>query len=175
VKPAEPGALIEAQVLVEAAAADPAAVAAVAAALSNARRALGAAEAGLTVVLTGDEALQALNRAYRGQDKPTDVLSFPAEDAAEPGEAPYLGDVLISVPAAGRSADAAGHPLHEELALLAVHGLLHLLGHEDDSEAGAAGMLRLELALGVRRPDDLPEDVPEVLPGGRPAGFPGAA
>lgn len=113
-------------------------------------------EAELALVLADDTHLQALNRTYRGQDRPTDVLSFPADRAdAVPGEPPYLGDILISVAYAGRSAAAAGHDLDAELRLLAVHGLLHLLGHEDESEDGAQTMARLEVELGVRQPGDL--------------------
>lgn len=117
--------------------------------------------AGLTVVLTSDEAVQALNRDFRGQDRPTDVLSFAADPAdQEPGGATYLGDVVIAVNQAAASARAAGHDTVEELTLLAVHGLLHLLGHEDDTDPGAAAMVRLEVELGVRRPDDLPDGLP---------------
>lgn len=112
-------------------------------------------EAELALVLSDDPHLQDLNRSFRGQDKPTDVLSFPA-DPADPatqtaGEPPYLGDIIISVPRAAAQAQAAGQPLADELRLLAVHGLLHLLGYEDETEAGAEAMRRMELALGVRR------------------------
>jgi len=116
--------------------------------------------AGVGLVLTTDEALRQLNRTYRGQDQATDVLSFAMDPGdQEPGEPPYLGDILVSVPRAAAGASLAGHPLADELGLLAVHGLLHLLGHEDDTAAGAAAMYRLEIELGVRRPDDVPDDL----------------
>lgn len=89
----------------------------------------------LTVVLTDDARIQELNRDYLGIDAPTDVLSFPASETdgseidPETGS-PYLGDILISLPYAARSAAKAGHPLEAEVQLLVVHGVLHLLGHD---------------------------------------------
>ncbi|MCK7481783.1 MAG: rRNA maturation RNase YbeY [Candidatus Moduliflexus flocculans] len=76
-----------------------------------------------------------MNRDYLGIDAPTDVLSFPASETdgsqidPEAGS-PYLGDILISLPYAARSAAQAGHPLEAEVQLLVVHGVLHLLGHD---------------------------------------------
>jgi probable rRNA maturation factor len=94
--------------------------------------------AAVSVLLTDDEQLQQLNESYRGIDKPTDVLSFPAGETM-PGmgeDAQYLGDIAISVPTAKRQAYAGNHSLKSELLLLAVHGTLHLLGydHEDEDE-----------------------------------------
>lgn len=82
-----------------------------------------AANAELTLALMGDAGLRSLNRRFRGEDKATDVLSFP-------GEGGYLGDIAISVPHARAQARAGGHSLAAELQLLAVHGVLHLLGHD---------------------------------------------
>ena len=92
----------------------------------------------VTVLLTDDDQLKALNKEYRGIDKPTDVLSFEAGDTM-PGMAdddPYLGDIVISVPTAERQAKQGGHSLKSELQLLTVHGTLHLLGfdHEEPEE-----------------------------------------
>jgi len=91
-------------------------------------------EAELSIVVTGDEALRQLNRDYRGIDAPTDVLSFGNEDDEAFVIAPeiprYLGDVLISFPRAEAQAAQAGHPVGDELRLLVVHGVLHLLGHD---------------------------------------------
>jgi probable rRNA maturation factor len=110
------------------------------------------AESEVALVFSDDQRLRSLNLAFRGLDKPTDVLSFPADpDDLPPGEPPYLGDIVISVERAAEGAAAAGHDLVDELRLLAVHGLLHLLGHEDETEAGAEAMVRLEIELGVRR------------------------
>ena len=92
----------------------------------------------LTLTLTDDERMQGLNRQYRDRDATTDVLAFAAQEAAMPGNSEgrplVLGDIVISVPTAQRQADEQQHPLSEELAWLASHGLLHLLGwdHPDD-------------------------------------------
>lgn len=78
----------------------------------------------VTVRITGDRELRRLNREFLGHDEPTDVLSFPAEEDG------YLGDLAISWPAVVRQSAAYGHPEAAELALLLVHGLLHLLGRD---------------------------------------------
>jgi probable rRNA maturation factor len=88
---------------------------------------------GLALVITGDEAVQALNREYLGIDAPTDVLAFGGQTpdfVSPPDEEPYLGDVMISFPQAQAQAASAGHPVEAELALLVVHGVLHLLGYD---------------------------------------------
>jgi probable rRNA maturation factor len=88
--------------------------------------------AALTVVLSNDEQIRQLNRDFRGLDEVTDVLSFSA-GTPMPGAAHrtlYLGDVVISTPYAARQAVAGGHGLIAELQLLAIHGVLHLLGHD---------------------------------------------
>lgn len=89
----------------------------------------------LTIALTGDDKTHALNRKHRGVDAPTDVLAFAETETgtpfvAAPGEPAYLGDVVISFPRATAQAKAGGHPVASELALLVVHGVLHLLGHD---------------------------------------------
>jgi probable rRNA maturation factor len=94
------------------------------------------------VRFVGDRAMRALNRTYRGLDRSTDVLSF--EGGASP-EGRHLGDVVISVPAARRQAAAQGHPLAVELRLLLLHGLLHCLGHDHETDSGQ--MERLERRL----------------------------
>jgi probable rRNA maturation factor len=92
------------------------------------------ADADLTLVLTGDPQIQALNRAFLGLDPPTDVLSFPADETDPETGRRYLGDIVISIPRAESQARAGGHALEAELQLLVVHGVLHLLGH-DHTEA----------------------------------------
>jgi probable rRNA maturation factor len=83
-----------------------------------------------TLVLTDDEQLRTLNAQYLGVDAPTDVLSFPSgEIDPDTGEL-YLGDVIISLPRAALQAATGGHSVEDELALLVVHGMLHLLGHD---------------------------------------------
>jgi probable rRNA maturation factor len=100
----------------------------------------------LTIVLTGDDVVRELNRAYRGINAPTDVLAFgdEAQDdvafATPPGAFRYLGDVIISYPRAEAQAREAGHPVEVELRLLSVHGVLHLLGH-DHSEPDEAAIM----------------------------------
>ena len=107
------------------------------------------------LLLTNDEAVQSLNYEYRGFDKATDVLSFAQRDAVEGApDVPHLdqgpiilGDVVISVDTALRQAEEHGVSLEQELALLTVHGMLHLLGYEDETEAGAIAMHAREREL----------------------------
>ena len=93
----------------------------------------------LTVALVPDARIRALNRQYRHESTTTDVLSFPA---AEPGQ---LGDVVIATGVAGRQAQSAGHTLQAEIRVLALHGLLHLLGYDHEHDDGR--MDRLERRL----------------------------
>jgi probable rRNA maturation factor len=93
-----------------------------------------APDADLTLVLTGDAQIQALDHDFLGKDTPTDVLSFPASETDPETGRRYLGDIIISVPRAEAQSIAAGHSLEAELSLLVVHGVLHLLGH-DHAEA----------------------------------------
>jgi len=94
----------------------------------------------VSVALVDDAYIRVLNREYRGTDQPTDVLAFPMtpEDAA--GGEPTLGDIVISVERAREQARQFKHPIRREVALLALHGLLHLLGYEDETESGASVM-----------------------------------
>lgn len=102
----------------------------------------------LSVVLTGDGEVRKLNRAYRKKDKTTDVLSFPLLEGPGPGErrgpTTALGDVVISVPQTRRQAAAQGKGFREELALLLVHGILHLLGYDHGTRAGEKRMFGLQ-------------------------------
>jgi probable rRNA maturation factor len=96
----------------------------------------------MTVAIVPDGRVQQLNRRYRRTDAATDVLSFPSD---EPG---YLGDVVIAAGVARRQARQAGHSLQHELRVLALHGLLHLLGYDHERDAGR--MARLEARLRLR-------------------------
>ena len=98
---------------------------------------------GVCVVLAGDGLLRRLNRDYRGKDRPTDVLSFPG-DGGESG----LGDVVISVATAERNARGLGRTLLQELDVLALHGFLHVLGYDHETDDGT--MDRLEARLRKR-------------------------
>lgn len=93
----------------------------------------------LTVAVTTDARVRTLNRRFRGVSKPTDVLSFPAD---EPGE---LGDIVIARGVAARQARELGHSLATELRVLALHGLLHLLGYDHEQDDGR--MARAEARL----------------------------
>jgi len=97
-------------------------------------------DVGVTVVITDDARIHEMNRSFRGDDRPTDVLAFAicagsffvTPDVLPP----YLGDVIVSYPRAQTQAADQGHPVEDELALLVVHGCLHLLGydHADEKE-----------------------------------------
>jgi probable rRNA maturation factor len=93
----------------------------------------------ITVAIVADARVRALNREYRRKDTPTDVLSFPSDERG------HLGDVVIAAGVARRQAKAAGHSLQAELRLLALHGLLHLLGYDHERDDGR--MARLERRL----------------------------
>ncbi len=90
----------------------------------------------LSIVLTGDNQIQKLNRIYRKKNRPTDVLAF-AQREGEHGERAgrLLGDVVVSIPTARRQAEAAGKHLGAELTMLLAHGLLHLLGWDHETPA----------------------------------------
>ncbi len=96
----------------------------------------------LTLRITGDRELRRLNRAFLGEDHPTDVLSFPSGDVA----GGYLGDMALSWPAVVRQSAAFGHAAETEAALLSVHGLLHLLGWDHAVPDQEREMTRLTLA-----------------------------
>jgi rRNA maturation RNase YbeY len=125
----------------------------------------------LSIELIGDRRMHRLNRVYRKKDRPTDVLSFPMRDV-RPGQRPaargqgqevranllrplasrpapeLLGDIVISVPTARRQAQQAGHSVDEELAMLMIHGFLHLCGYDHErGEREARRMRRRERAM----------------------------
>jgi probable rRNA maturation factor len=104
-------------------------------------------ESELSILLTDDARLQALNQKYLGIDAPTDVLSFPAAETDPETGARYLGDILISVPRAQAQAEAAGHPLEVEVQLLVVHGVLHLLGHDHAQSDEKARMWKAQAEI----------------------------
>lgn len=113
---------------------------------------VGSAE--LSIVLCDDAFIHGLNRQYRGVDRPTDVLSFPQDEAgAPPGAARVLGDVVISVDTAARQAAGRGCAASDEVTALLVHGVLHLLGwdHERPSDAQAMAERAEEIERALRR------------------------
>jgi probable rRNA maturation factor len=97
----------------------------------------------MTLSLTSDRELRALNKTYANEDHATDVLSFEQE-------APLLGDVIISVETAGRQAKAAKHSLGAELFHLAVHGMVHLIGYDHATKAEERVMFAYEARLRAR-------------------------
>lgn len=107
----------------------------------------------LSLVLTDDAGIAALNREFRGIDAPTDVLSFPQLDPAGPvtplpPDAPLpLGDVVVSLPRAEAQAREYGHARSREVGFLLVHGLLHLLGYDHETPEDAAAMEQRQEAV----------------------------
>jgi probable rRNA maturation factor len=99
----------------------------------------------VAVALGGDAQGRALNRRYRRTDRPTDVLSFPVASALRRKPHETLGDIVIATGVARRQALAAGHSAQTELRVLALHGLLHLLGYDHDGEDDR--MARVEARL----------------------------
>jgi rRNA maturation RNase YbeY len=110
--------------------------------------------------LVGDRRMRRLNRRYRGRNSPTDVLAFPMRAFTPPlprsrgrvregaQGSPLLGDVVISLPQAARQAKADGHSVDDELAVLLIHGILHLVGYDHErGEREAARMRRKERAI----------------------------
>lgn len=120
----------------------------------------------LSVLLTHDSTIQRLNRLHRGKDRPTDVLAFPLDDAADAGGERWLGDVVISLDTAQRQADARRRPLVNEVRFLLAHGILHLIGFDHDvparkrrMDAMAKKLVRsapIELVLAPRAPERQP-------------------
>ena len=101
------------------------------------------AKGGLTLLLTTDAHLKELNALFRGKNKPTNVLSFPAEE----NRAHYRGDIAIALGVVAREAKAAGKSVTDHALHLAVHGTLHLLGHDHMKPREAARMERLEAEI----------------------------
>ncbi|MBE7471213.1 MAG: rRNA maturation RNase YbeY [Anaerolineae bacterium] len=119
----------------------------------------------VTIVITDSDTVQQINAQYRGIDAPTDVLSF--ENTPDPDfpeldetEAGHLGDIIIAYPVAAAQAAAAGHTAQNEVILLAVHGLLHLLGFDHDTPENKEKMwqtqrqIMVELGLGHVQPTE---------------------
>jgi len=102
----------------------------------------------VAVALSSDERVRVLNRDYRGKDKPTNVLSFPTGSAVLPeGSRRPLGDLILAAETVAREAAAENKPPHHHLQHLVLHGLLHLLGYDHETEAEALTMEALEVEL----------------------------
>lgn len=114
--------------------------------------AVGEPRSELSLEVIGDRRMRRLNREYRKKDRPTDVLAFPTREVIMPrGVSPVsqmLGDVVISLPTAIRQAKASGRSIDDELAMLLVHGVLHLCGYDHErNQREAARMSRRERAV----------------------------
>lgn len=110
---------------------------------------LGCQDSEISLLFTDDEEIRALNRQYRGKDKPTDVLSFPQPPLPPPlvkgGVMGGLGDVVISLETAKRQAKERGHSFEKEMFILLVHGILHLIGYDHErSKKEAVEMRKME-------------------------------
>ncbi len=101
----------------------------------------------LTLVVTSDETLRDLNSQHLGIDSPTDVLAFPADEFDPDTQMTYIGDVIISFPRAQAQAETAGHPAQNELCLLVVHGILHLVGYDHDTDENKAAMWKTQAEI----------------------------
>jgi len=103
----------------------------------------------VTIALITNPAMRRLNRDYRGTDYPTDVLSFPAEERG------CLGDIAIAKGVAARQARTLGHTVETELKVLALHGLLHLLGHDHETDTGEMALVEERLRRKAGLPSGL--------------------
>ena len=123
----------------------------------------------VAVLLTSDDAIAALNAQYRGQDKPTNVLSFPAPSLAFAGAEQPLGDIAIAYETVMREAAREAKPPIFHLAHLTVHGLLHLAGFDHETDAAAECMESAErdilASIGIPDPYLLNSDEPPALTG----------
>jgi probable rRNA maturation factor len=121
----------------------------IAAAVTAANAVAGPEEGAVTVVVDDDKRIQELNKLWRGFDKPTNVLSFPSPDV-QPGPAHTIGDIAISYETAAREAAAEDKSFADHVAHLAVHGFLHLLGYDHESNEDAEEMEGLERVILAR-------------------------
>lgn len=123
-------------------------------ALTEAAVAIGAnfKDRALAVLLTDDAAVRRFNAQWRGIDKPTNVLSFPPASNAgqQAGAVKSLGDIAIAYETTAREADEEGKPFADHVSHLAVHGFLHLLGYDHDTDAAAETMEQLERVILAR-------------------------
>ncbi len=101
----------------------------------------------LTIAVEDDDYLQSLNLQFLGIDAPTDVLSFPAGEVDPESGNLYLGDIILSLPRATLQAQSANHPLENEMQLLIIHGILHLLGYDHTTLETKAEMWALQAGL----------------------------
>jgi len=116
------------------------------------RKETGQIEVG--IVFLNARQMQWYNKMYRNKDYPTDVLSFPVTESV-PGEGLYLGDILISMQNTAEQASEKGHSLGTELQILLLHGLIHLLGYDHETDSGEMDRLERRLRQHLIRPRSL--------------------
>ncbi|HET9180018.1 MAG TPA: rRNA maturation RNase YbeY [Terriglobia bacterium] len=122
---------------------------------------VGLGQRDFNVCFVSDEEISRMNSVYRGKAAPTDVLSFPWEGEGESGLEEFiarefqnfLGDIVISVATASRNATAQGHSTDEEVRMLILHGLLHLMGYDHETDHGEMKSLELSLRERLNPPD----------------------
>ena len=110
-------------------------------------RSMRAQPGSLTVVLTDEDTVRQMNRTFRGIDHSTDVLSFPDSTHDPDTGTLYYGDIVIAASIAAEQAHAAGNPFEDELLLLTVHGVLHLLGMEHDDQISKKAMWEIQSSV----------------------------
>ena len=118
---------------------------------ARARRAAGLGRNTVDVLITNSREMRKLNHRFMGKDRPTDVLSFPATTKG------FAGEIAISADVAAHSARELGHPLATELKVLMLHGMLHLAGHDHESDRGEMARLEQKLRRRLRLPASLTE------------------
>jgi probable rRNA maturation factor len=135
--------------------AEPAAEQTVRDAIAAAAATLSTADGEVAILLTGDKAIRALNRQWRGIDKPTNVLSFPAAVTTASIGAKFFGDIVIAYETLKRECDDEKRIFLHHLAHLAIHGFLHLIGygHEVDAEADEMEGLESKIMMHMNLPD----------------------
>jgi probable rRNA maturation factor len=117
----------------------------------SAQRAVGL-RGEVAVVLTSSSEMKRMNGWFRGKNKPTDVLSFVAEDIRG-----YAGDISISADIAKQNADRLGHPLEDEIKVLVLHGMLHLAGYDHENDKGEMARKEQQLRIKLGLPATLTE------------------
>ena len=123
--------------------------------LRRARGAVGLSGT-VSVLLTSDAELKRLNRTFRGKNRPTDILSFPATPIpGVPVDGAHQGDLAVSLETAARQAERFGHTLTAEVKVLLLHGLLHLAGFDHETDRGEMAAEELRLRIELRLPVSL--------------------
>jgi len=111
----------------------------------------------VNVLVTGSAAMRTLNARFRGKNKPTDVLSFPSEQAISSGRAGFAGEIAISADIAAQNAARLGHSVASEVKVLALHGILHLAGMDHEHDNGQMARKEAKLRRVLRLPATLTE------------------